>query len=233
MRTLAALILAVGVLAGCAAGPPLPSQTRTSPMSTTAHGISIGVVHEGWHTGLVLPAAAFGGSHLGLRSWFPDAKYLVVGWGNRSFYMAPHPGLATAISALFPSPSALYVRAIQGGPRNAFPLDGELSWVCLSSAAVRRLSTYLTAYLHKRQDGNPIELGKGPLPNSRFFASRGTYDAFHTCNTWTIAALRFAGLPVNVRGVVFADQVMSEVHDLPSCAQEVTTSPAAALPAQK
>lgn len=115
-------------------------------------------------------------------------------------------------------------------PRNAFPHAVELRWVCFTSGEVRRLAVFLNAYLHKHRDGHPIDLGSGPLPNSRFFDSLGSYDAFYTCNTWTIAALAFSGLPVKTQGVVFAGQVMTEVRSLPRCMQGQTHE---ALPSTK
>jgi hypothetical protein len=41
-----------------------------------------------------------------------------------------------------------------------------------------------------------------------FYAARGTYDAFDTCNTWTAGMLHDGGLPVSSAGVVFPGQVM-------------------------
>ena len=54
----------------------------------------------------------------------------------------------------------------------------------------------------------------GPFPQSFFYASTKTYDLTHTCNTWTAAALRVAGLPVSEAGIVFAGQVLDQVRPL-------------------
>ena len=236
MKTAIAFLFAAAVLSGCVTEPlpeaPLSAQERASSIRAVIHGLSIGIVDEGWHTGLVLPVQALGPSRLSLRSRFPRAKYLVFGWGDRSFYMAPHPGLATTFSALFPSPSVLYIQGLQGSPRNTFPHAGELHWICVSSEQAHRLALYLNAYLRKRRNGTPVDLGSGPLPNSYFFASVGTYDAFYTCNTWTMDALAFAGLPVSAQGVVFAGQAMSEVRHLANCPRAGTNA-VTALPAPK
>ncbi|HET8700149.1 MAG TPA: DUF2459 domain-containing protein, partial [Nitrococcus sp.] len=99
----------------------------------------------------------------------------------------------------------------------ALPPGAELRWVCVSPSGVSKLDAYLGDYLQKGRSGWLISVGPGPLPDSRFFASPGTYDAFHTCNTWTVAGLEFAGLPVSAEGIVFAGQVMSEIRALRSC----------------
>ncbi|WP_414041949.1 DUF2459 domain-containing protein [Acidithiobacillus sp. M4-SHS-6] len=57
----------------------------------------------------------------------------------------------------------------------------------------------------------------GPYPRSKFFASPGTYDAFHTCNAWTITALKIAGYPVHPAGVIFAGQGVGQLNKLSVC----------------
>ncbi len=47
-----------------------------------------------------------------------------------------------------------------------------------------------------------------PIPAVRYYASRGTYDAFDTCNTWTADMLHAGGLPVPTAGVLFVGQIM-------------------------
>jgi hypothetical protein len=66
-------------------------------------------------------------------------------------------------------------------------------------------------YLVNEQKGILERVGTGPYPQSVFYASAGTYNLSHTCNTWTAEALRVAGLPVNAAGVVFAGQVLGQL----------------------
>jgi uncharacterized protein (TIGR02117 family) len=200
---------------GCATGlPPIEeSELAALPphIEPVGSGMRIGVVDAGWHTGLVLSSHDLGTRLLRLRRWFPDANYLFIGWGERSFYMAANPGVATALRALFPSPSVLLVQGHAEPPTYL-----EVRWLCLSPVQARKLHVYLSHYLRTQANGDPIDLGPGVSPDSHFFASTGTYDAFHTCNTWTAAALEYSGLPVKAQGVVFAGQVMSEIRSLPA-----------------
>ena len=214
--------MATAMLASCATGlPPSVATKQVLPppphFLTNSTGISIGVLDEGWHTELVLPVGALGPSLADLHHWFPEAKYLAYGWGNRNFYMATHPGPGMAIAALFPSSSVVFVEGLSEHPKNALPPDAHLRWICVSRTGVWRLDAYLGDYLRMGPSEDPVSLASGPFPGSRFFASTGTYDAFHTCNTWTAAALKFAGLPVSDEGVLFAGQVMSEIRSLRSC----------------
>ena len=54
-------------------------------------------------------------------------------------------------------------------------------------------------------------LRDAPEWNMRVYASNASYDATYTCNTWTLDALRAAGLPTAPFGILFADQAMTQV----------------------
>ncbi|MDE2273509.1 MAG: DUF2459 domain-containing protein, partial [Gammaproteobacteria bacterium] len=69
----------------------------------------------------------------------------------------------------------------------------------------------LAASLQTDAQGRPEPLAPGPDPGSEFYASGLSYDAFHTCNTWTAEALHFAGVPVSYHGLIFADQLWRQL----------------------
>lgn len=167
----------------------------------------------GWHTGLVLPAAELGPLRPLLRGGGPP-KYLSFGWGNRRFYMAAHPGSGDAIAALWRSPSVLFVQAA-AAPADLLGGGVGIRWVCADRQEVWRLDRYIEHSLVR--PASPIDLGRGPFPDSRFYASTGHYSAVHTCNTWTIAALEYAGLPVSADGVIFAGQAERRARGLRAC----------------
>jgi hypothetical protein len=173
----------------------------------------IGVLIAGWHTGLVLPAAELGPLQPLLRS-DRQASYLSFGWGNRRFYMSTHPGSGDAIAALFHSPSALFVQAA-AAPADLLASDARILWVCADREQLWRVDRYIEQSLLRPE--RPVDLGRGPLPDSRFYASTEHYSALHTCNTWTGAALQYAGLPVRASGVLFSSQVDGRVRALRAC----------------
>lgn len=206
-----------GLVAGCANALPSPGVPQSIPSPISAHPLPIGVVDEGWHTGLILPAADIDSSLPGIRKWFPGAKYLLLGWGNRRYYMATHPGWLLGLKALFPSSSVILIQGLAENPQNAFLPDARIRWLCISRAGMAHMDAYLADYLQTGPKGGLRKLRHGPWADSWFFASTGTYDALHTCNTWTARALHIAGLPVNSEDVIFAGQVAAEVAALPSC----------------
>jgi hypothetical protein len=76
------------------------------------------------------------------------------------------------------------------------------------------LEDFPAGYFANDGAGQPLRLADGPYPGSLFFASDATYDAFHTCNTWTVESLRAAGYPVSTSFVIFASQVMAAARGL-------------------
>lgn len=209
----AVLLFGGALLGGCAGGLMPPGAALAGPAAGPGRArAAIGVLREGWHTGLVLPAGELDASLGGLRRSFPGARYLAFGWGDRAYYTKAHPGPGTALSALFPSSSVLFVRALPAPPAGALPSGARLHWLCASPGEVHRLDRYIGHYLRRGPHGKPESVGRGGWPESRFFASSGDYDVLHTCNTWTAAALQYAGLPVHAGGVVFAGQVLSRTR---------------------
>jgi hypothetical protein len=64
----------------------------------------------------------------------------------------------------------------------------------------QRLSQFLWDYLTIDETGTIHRIATGSYPQSVFYASTGTYNLGHTCNTWTAEALRVADLPVSATG---------------------------------
>jgi hypothetical protein len=213
IRTVGSACLCM-LLTACA---EMPAMTGTPPLpfasSDAIFPSEIGVLIAGWHTGLVLPADELGPVHPLLGS-DRQARYLSFGWGNRRFYMAAHPGSGDAIAALFRSPSALFVQSA-ATPAGLLASDVHIHWVCADREELWRVDHYLEQSLSRPAE--PVDLGPGPFPESHFYASTGHYSALHTCNTWTVAALEYAGFRVRAGGVLFASQVDARVRKLRAC----------------
>ncbi len=211
---------AAALLCGCA-GPrrtaPIPAPPPAFLASRTPASscpLAIGVLIEGWHSGLILPVGELG--PLGpLLPRYPDERYTSFGWGNRRFYMSPHPTFAEAVSALFSSPSVVLV---EGAPtwRALSSSGAQLHWLRADQDEIWRMDAYL-----RRTLGSPgaraRRLGRGLQADSAFYASPERYDALHTCNTWTADALQNAGYPIHDHGVIFSSQLERLIEKLPAC----------------
>jgi uncharacterized protein (TIGR02117 family) len=168
------------------------------------------VISGGWHTELGLPLLEISGPLAALKPEFPSARYLVFGWGARDYYMAQDPGIADILRALAPGPAVMLVIPLQIPPEAFFGASNAVL-IHAPTDGIERLSQLLWNYLAVGKEGAPRRIGTGPYPQSVFYAATGTYNLSHTCNTWTAEALRVAGLPVRVAGVVFAGQVLDQL----------------------
>lgn len=182
------------------------AQDMTLPQPANAN---IAVIERGWHTDIALPTDELNGPLASLERDYPGARYLVFGFGEREYLMA-HGGFGEMVSALFPSPSAVLMTALRAPPAEAFGADNAVS-LRLNQTGVDRIAALIWQDL-VQQDEKAHRLADGPYPGSAFYASNETYDAFHTCNTWTAALLRAGGLPVEQHGVLFSGQVMRQVR---------------------
>jgi uncharacterized protein (TIGR02117 family) len=215
IRIIACLGLSTGMLAasGCAEIPAAPSHAPALAHRAIPSTLAVGVLVAGWHTGLVLPAGELGPLQVLLRR-DPQARYVSFGWGNRRFYMASQPRSGDALAALFRSPSALFVQT-GAAPAELSASEAHIDWICASAEQLWRMDRYIEQSLSRPE--RPVDLGPGPLPGNRFYAAAGHYSAVHTCNTWTVAALQYAGLPVRAGGVLFASQVDGRISGLRAC----------------
>ncbi len=196
--------LMAGWLAGCATAPldiPVPRG-----------GVTIYIAERGWHTDIGLPVSEMTGPLASLERDFPGLRFMVFGFGEREYYMGRNEGPAAMLAALFPSKSAILLTPLRVPPSEAFPIQ-QVVVLHLPKSGVQQIAMQLWHDLEKSADGSPVRLGDGPDAGSVFYASRQTYDAFHTCNTWTALLLHDAGLPINTH-VLFATEVMQQVRQI-------------------
>ena len=122
---------------------------------------------------------------------YARSKYLEIGWGDDDGYRKPLTvGIAT--------------KALLGSKRTVLLADGfnalsekvnaprfTVIEVGLSTRGFARLCQHIEQTYALDASGQPIRLGRG------WYRGRGTYSAFHTCNTWAAEGLRQAGCPIN------------------------------------
>lgn len=188
------LLLALGyILAGLIGGaiPAGPGEVLPE------QGIRIYVEDNGIHTGIVLPKHAAGQSFDDLvrADDLADPRYaghgwLSIGWGERAFYLGTPTWAdvkpATILAAATGSDAVVlhvgHLPEPKGEP-GVYP-------VTLSPDQYRRLVAAIRASFAR---GQPVH---GYGPSDAFYIARGQYSAVHTCNAWTGAVLRAAGVPM-------------------------------------
>ncbi|MEX2223729.1 MAG: DUF2459 domain-containing protein [Candidatus Rokuibacteriota bacterium] len=187
-----ALILGLGSLTAACLGPVRELHPpRPGEATVTVH-----VVRHGWHSGLVIRRG-----QIPARAWpeherFPAARFLEVGWGDRAFYQSPDAGAARAIAAAFASEgSVLHLAGFDRPPAEHFA-GAEITPVVLSARGAEALTRFVSRAYARDASGDPIDLGPGLYPGSRFYAATGRYSLAYTCNNWIAGALRAGGCPI-------------------------------------
>jgi uncharacterized protein (TIGR02117 family) len=124
----------------------------------------------------------------------PGARYLVVGWGGRSFYLeTPHWAdikPLPVLRALTIDRSVMHV-AVAGNIRQDDPAVTPLA---VSGEGETRMLDFILASF-ALQDNKPAAIpGAHYGRYDAFYEANGFFNALVGCNTWTAGALREAGL---------------------------------------
>ncbi len=174
---------------------------------------TVALISHGWHTDLAIPADALAGPLGVFRHIFPGLGWLVVGFGKRTFMMAPVTGLGDLLVGPFPGPGAILALGLKADPARAYP-SGTVVRLALTAAGQARLADFVWSTLRLDAHGRPVVIGPGPFPGGVFYATRLGYSGAETCNTWTADALHKAGLPISSAFDVFASQTMARAEPL-------------------
>lgn len=168
-------------------------------------GIRIFIETNGVHTWIVVPKVT---RYMDWRPFSPvdhlrdpsqAGNYLAIGYGNREFYLNTPAWedltLARAFGAAFGTGTSLVHVYHERDPR-----PGETHRpLLLTPAQYRRLSAYIARSFERGPDGRTRPLiGRGYGNTDIFYEARGGYNGFYTCNEWTGAALRQAGVRLGI-----------------------------------
>jgi uncharacterized protein (TIGR02117 family) len=168
-------------------------------------GIEILVRTNGVHTWILVPTTTpdMDWSLLAPAGHIRDPRYagnyLALGYGNREFYLNTPRWedlrLRTAFNAAFGEGSSLMHVEHEWNPR---PNEDQRAFR-ISREQYRRLATHILQSFERDRQGRTIPLlGRGYGPADVFYEARGPYNAYITCNEWTGAALRAAGVRIGV-----------------------------------
>ena len=174
--------------------------------------VTVHVVRHGWHTGLVIPRDRIPPEAWPEHARFPPARFLEVGWGDRAFYQSPDAGIRLALEASLASEgSVLHVVGLDRPPEERFA-HAEIIPVVLSARGADALARFVSRTYARDATGEPINLGSGLYPGSRFYAATGRYSLVYTCNSWIAEALRAAGCPITPTWALTASNLIFQTR---------------------
>lgn len=207
------------MLAGC--GSPVVRQNA----DTGDRSEPIYVMAGGWHTNITVEAAAIRPwLHPQLQQDFKHARYLRFGWGDGDYYPSTTPTRMMALRALFAS--RYPVLRVIGSPTP--PALSGTAWetlrVDVSQGDMQQLADYINRSLQTAPRGALLRESHFSPDIDGYYRSSGHYGAFYTCNSWTLDALRAAGLPVHGNLRLTRESAMRQLRPLAS-----TSTPEAAI----
>jgi hypothetical protein len=192
-------LLASALLGACAAPVPAP------PLPPPGPG-RIAVAAEAWHTDLCLPASLLRAGPLApFAGAAPAAQGFAFGFGLESWMRADRPGLAEALGAIGGGPAVVSVRATPG----ILPPGAEDSVVLrLPPGGAEAIAAFILGSIAVPPAAAP------PGGSWLLLPARRRYALGFTCNTWVMAAVAAAGLPVPVDGIRLRREAMAALRTL-------------------
>ena len=210
-----ALVAGLLVLAACS-GAATRSTTPAAPTAASQQRQLVYVVRRGWHIDIGIARADAQPPLLQVAAAFPEARYLLFGFGDRRYLL--NGGAGNMVAALWGGAGLVLVTSLESQqPRQVFGPDNVIE-LTLTPQQMSGLQAFIGRSLAAR-DGALLPVPPGPHAVgsfSAFYESAQRYSARHTCNTWAAEVLESAQLPIDSSAVEFAWQLWQQVVRLGS-----------------
>lgn len=182
----------------------IPSEQTCSPTK------EIFITSNGVHLDIVIPVENVQPEFLEKLDILKGTKYVSFGWGDQEFYINTPTWadltFGTAFKALFlKSKTAMHVTCYQSSYQ---------SWkrLKLCSPQLDLLNQYIENSFTKTEAGSLIKLNvEGYYNYDSFFAAKGSFSFYKTCNIWVNKALKVIG----VRTSIWSPFDFGILHHLP------------------
>ncbi|MGF1705470.1 TIGR02117 family protein [Enterovibrio baiacu] len=204
MKTFILLVVSV-FITGCTTYP----EAIKSDAEYSGQGKDrIFVVSHGWHTGFVVPLTSLEQQLPELKSRFPNAPYIEIGWGDKGFYQAQEITTKITINAIFwPTESVLHVVAVPSNNITGYFPNSDVKLIKVTDDELKRLIRYISGSF-ARNDGRIIIQKNGIYGDSQFYKGVGSYYVINTCNSWTAKGLQSMGMDISPKFTLTSGRVM-------------------------
>ena len=166
------------------------------------------IVNHGWHTGIIVSAAAITEVIPELADRFGDIKYIEIGWGDKGFYQAKKITFGLSLKAIFwPTESVVHAVAINDDP-DAYFINSETIRLCFNDSEINSMLEFIKNSFYHTDEDQVKSLEKGIYGDSQFYKGTGDYYLLNTCNKWTAKGLSSAGLDILPTFKLTAESVM-------------------------
>lgn len=193
--SLIVLVLLYGLLALVSALLPVKGRSQRVSADDPALFVCASLAH----TDIVVPlndeAGEWRAAFFAVTTNVPEDAYVAIGWGDLGFYQdTPRWSdlrAKTAFRALAGlGPTTLHVLAVNAPTRASGCMK-----ILVDRAGRQALSAFILASAERDVSGRP-RLIASPRAGEAFYAAKGRYGPWRTCNVWASEALAAAGMPV-------------------------------------
>ncbi len=168
---------------------------------------------NGWHTGIAISTADIDVKILPEVLDFPTSRYLEFGWGDVAFYQADAPDLMTTLeAALAPTDAVMHINAMPHVPE-IYYREAEVIILQLSEQQILNLLQQIATSFQRDKRTKIAPIAAGRYANSYFYPAVGQFHIFNTCNSWVAETLAAAGIEIDTRGVISAEDVMRQLRN--------------------
>ena len=168
--------------------PPKQNCTATNEIFITSNGV---------HLDIILPVENVNPRFLEKLDILPGTKFVSFGWGDKEFYInTPEWSdltFTTAFKVLFvKSKTAMHVICYENSYQSWKHLN-------LCDVQIDSLNRFIENSFKKTENGNVVKLDvKGYYNYDSFFAAKGSFSIFQTCNVWVNNALKEIGVKTSI-----------------------------------
>lgn len=182
----------------------------TAPPASEGDCVEVGMWSNGYHTSLSMRADLLPASHP-LRQLYPQARWLMIGWGDLKFYRSRGDDLWLGVQALMPGgESGMHVLA-GPTPVETWYYGKDVLPVGLSRAGVAGLVDYVTDSLALDPNGRAQVVAFEQ--DGYFLQARRDFNALNVCNHWTMRAFRAAGVKGSAAFAFTGDMAVSLMRE--------------------
>ena len=164
--------------------------------------VTIYLLSNGAHADIVVPVKTV------IIDWSNEVKYenttgndttrewVGFGWGEKGFYLQTPTWDDLTFGVAFRAISGMGSSAIHATFHNQLAENNRCRRIKISLDEYKRLSDFIRDGFERTPSGEVIQIITTANYSSHdaFYIAKGRYHLFHTCNTWTINAFKYAGL---------------------------------------
>ncbi|AFH50334.1 Putative outer membrane lipoprotein [Ignavibacterium album JCM 16511] len=173
-------------------------------------GIEIYFIKQRWHTAIVFNTSNIDTNNFPIIKNFRDYNLVDIGWGDEEFYQYPDFDWELAIKALFYStPSTLRVEGISISRELYFDLSEIVVKMIVTDEQFKEILKFIDDTFYRDEKGEKVLSSKAG-GQIIFYAAKGKYHLFNTCNTWLAKCLNDAGLKIKT-DIILTEQLFNEL----------------------